>query len=162
MKRVKTGSLNTQRITNKASQSTSAACHFMCGANKSPSRSSGCWQALGLSKKYMDIDQKFMRAHGLLSKQSYREAFHLFQELSRDNYKGADHFLAWMYERGLGTEKDVLKAFEYYMFSAKAGDGASLLMGHIWTLPCRQGNSYPNHFLILNIKWFCLFLINRF
>ena len=30
-----------------------------------------------------------------------------------------------MYEQGLGTERDVLKAFEYYMFSAKAGDGAS-------------------------------------
>ena len=83
------------------------------------------FEALGLSKKYMDIDQKFMQAHGLLSKQSYREAFHLFQELSRDNYIGADHFLAWMFEQGLGTEKDVLKAFEYYMFSAKAGDGAS-------------------------------------
>lgn len=71
------------------------------------------------------MDQKFMQAHALLSKQSYREAFHLFQELSRDNYVGADHFLAWMYEQGLGTERDVLKAFEYYMFSAKAGDGAS-------------------------------------
>jgi len=73
----------------------------------------------------MDNDQKFMQAHGLLSKQSYSEAFHIFQELSRDNYASADHFLAWMYEQGLGTEQDDLKAFEYYMFSAKAGDGVS-------------------------------------
>ena len=73
----------------------------------------------------MDFDQKFMQAHGLLSKQSYHEAFQLFQELSRDNYGGADHFLAWMYEQGLGADKDALKAFEHYMFSANAGDGAS-------------------------------------
>jgi len=73
----------------------------------------------------MNNDQKFMQAHGLLSKQLYSEAFHLFQELSRENYVGADHFLAWMYEQGLGTEKDDKKAFEYYMFSAKAGDGVS-------------------------------------
>jgi TPR repeat protein len=66
-----------------------------------------------------------MQAHGLLSQQSYGEAFEIFQLLSRDCYAPADHFLAWMYEQGLGTEKDEKKAFDYYMFSAKAGDGVS-------------------------------------
>jgi len=73
----------------------------------------------------MTSDDKFLEAHGLLTKQSYLEAFDMFQELSRDSYLPADHFLAWMYEQGLGTEKDDEKAFEYYMFSAQAGDGVS-------------------------------------
>jgi len=34
------------KVITKPVNPTSAACHFICGANKSPSRSGGCWQAL--------------------------------------------------------------------------------------------------------------------
>jgi TPR repeat protein len=73
----------------------------------------------------MQQDELFMQAHGLLAKGDYGKSFLAFQKLVLDHYVPAIHFLAWMYEQGLGTEPNPEKAFHYWFIAANAGNCVS-------------------------------------
>ena len=53
---------------------------------------------------------------------SKREALSLFETAAKEGHSGAAFHAAVMYERGIGTPKDMSKAFQYYLQAAEGGD----------------------------------------
>ncbi|PKY16373.1 HCP-like protein [Rhizophagus irregularis] len=49
------------------------------------------------------------------------KAFELFQRAANFEYNSAQQSLAWMYEKGRGTEKNIELAIYWYKKSAKQG-----------------------------------------
>lgn len=67
-------------------------------------------------------EKLFIAAVSALQEEQYIVALRLFNEISIDNESGfradAVHFLAWMYEQGLGVSVDLNKSFDHWMRAA--------------------------------------------
>ena len=73
----------------------------------------------------MTNDELFTKAYELLAKQEYDKVFRICIELDRDGYPGVKHLLGWLYEQGLGVQKNEKESFQYYLSAAKNGDCVS-------------------------------------
>lgn len=62
----------------------------------------------------------------------FTKAFLLYEEASNQKDAFAQYKLAWLFERGLGTDRNLRKAEKYYKRSAKAGDPNGLYEMGSW------------------------------
>ncbi len=64
----------------------------------------------GDAKDYLNLT----RGIKLLEAKQYSKAFELFQKSSEKGIHHSDYYIGFMYENGLGVERNIPKAIEYY------------------------------------------------
>lgn len=69
----------------------------------------------------MTNEDEFLVAQEHFENEEYDEAFDLYNRLARTGSVESQVFLGWMYENGLGINKDQEKAFSNYQNAAKLG-----------------------------------------
>lgn len=69
----------------------------------------------------MSDDNDFVIAEEYFNNEEYEEAFHLYKKLAKEGSVDSQVLLGWMYQNGLGINKDVDKAFSWYESAAKLG-----------------------------------------
>ncbi|MDA9982698.1 SPOR domain-containing protein [Gammaproteobacteria bacterium] len=68
-----------------------------------------------------DVNEQLRRAQFAFNKQSYEEAFALWEPLAKIDFVEAQYALGFMYESGWGVEQDYTKAFDWYGKAAESG-----------------------------------------
>ncbi|MFC0877621.1 tetratricopeptide repeat protein [Saccharicrinis sp. FJH2] len=82
-------------------------------------------------------------------KQEIKQAFEIFQECAKVNYKQADYFLGMMYKKGKGTQKNYKNAFSCFRHAAKRGNSqAAIQMGLMYKYGQYKKQNYKKAFKI--------------
>ena len=68
-----------------------------------------------------DVNDQLRRAQSAFNKQSYDEAFALWEPLAEIDVVEAQYALGFIYESGWGVEQDYAKAFDWYGKAAESG-----------------------------------------
>jgi hypothetical protein len=92
-------------------------------------------------------DTVFSAANDLFSRKKYSDALSAYKELANSGSVSATLFVGWMYQEGLGTEKNLEEAINCYKLAAESGsvEGAFRL-GTIFLARnnCRQAMEHIN------------------
>ncbi len=70
--------------------------------------------------------------------EEYKKAFLIYKKLAAEGSVPSQVFLGWMYQKGLGVEKDFEKSFFYYKHAAKLGSSEAQF--YLAKLYAKQGD----------------------
>lgn len=100
------------------------------------------WSEEELQKLY-NLGEDF--EYGRLFEKNYGVAFKIYELCAENGYTSAYNKLGWFYHEGLGIEKDIDKAYEYYQEGVSRGDSTAMV---------NLGNMYEfNDFGYEKIDW---------